>query len=61
MTTIVDEEKVRRALAWISEERRQRPQAKTERLVEEASTQFDLTPSAEEWLRRILREGPLSG
>ena len=54
----MSDEQVRRALQWISDRRRERPEAKAERLIEEAATRFDLTPKAEAWLRELLKADP---
>lgn len=54
----MSDEQVRRALQWISDRRRERPDASSERLIEEASTRFDLTPKAEAWLRELLKASP---
>jgi hypothetical protein len=51
MSTIVGhDEKLRRAIQWISDERRARPGANPIKLAQEASSRFDLPPSAEAWL-----------
>lgn len=51
-------ENLRRALAFIAEERTARGDAALPRIIEEASMQFDLSPAEEEWLYfTIQREG----
>lgn len=45
-------ESLRRAVRWISDRRRDEPQAKIARLIDEASLRFDLTPLEADWLWR---------
>jgi hypothetical protein len=52
-------ETIRRALAWISDERAARPEASLVRLIEEASVGFDLSPAEEEWLLQLMTVLPL--
>ncbi len=51
-------ETIRRALAWISDERIARPDAKIVELIESASVAFDLSPAEEEWLLRLMAAPP---
>jgi hypothetical protein len=46
-------EALRRAIRWLSDERRHDAQA-----IDEAARRFDLTPAEEEFLLRWLREQP---
>jgi hypothetical protein len=57
MTLLPDGESVRRALAWISDERRLDPTKKLATILEEASVRFDLSPAEEAWLFRTLTSG----
>ncbi len=51
MSTILSPDEVlHRAVVWISEQRRANPQLNALKLVQEASTRFDLPPTAEAWL-----------
>lgn len=50
-------EKLRRAVKWISDERRADPDRKLAPLVDEAALRFDLSPADQDWLTRALREG----
>jgi hypothetical protein len=56
-TIITPSETMKRAVRWISEERRQRPGAKLFELVSEAGRRFDLAPSEEEGLFTFLKSG----
>lgn len=60
MTTILSSDEIlHRAVQWISAERTANPHASVVKLVQEASTRFDLPPSAEEWLMETFgREHP---
>ncbi|RIK94790.1 MAG: hypothetical protein DCC71_23140 [Proteobacteria bacterium] len=56
MTGILPEgENVRRALRWIAEERRARPDAPLAKLLDEAMRRFDLTPIQCERLVELYR------
>ena len=62
MSTIVTgSELLQRALRWISDERRARPQASTMALVEDASIRFNLSPAQSEWLMSTLSRPPSAG
>jgi hypothetical protein len=55
VTTIISgSEEVRRALAWISDRRREDPKARTLDLVDEAGRRFNLSPIQEQWLLTTL-------
>jgi hypothetical protein len=56
MSILPPGEQLRRAVEWISEERRAQPARSTLALVEEAAMRFDLGPNQEEWLLRMLIE-----
>jgi hypothetical protein len=49
-------EALRRAMRWLSEQRRADPSAPRARLVNEAAQRFDLTPKDEEFLLLEWRE-----
>jgi hypothetical protein len=58
MTTVQPEgEDLRKAVKWISEERKYDPEAKTSRLIEEACLKFDLSPMDAEYLLNFLKAG----
>jgi hypothetical protein len=48
-------EDLRKAVKWISEERKYDPQAKTSKLIEEACLKFDLSPMDAEYLLNFLK------
>jgi hypothetical protein len=50
-------EDLRRALAWITDERQSRPTEKVFKILEEAAVRFNLSPAQEEWLLRMLTGG----
>jgi hypothetical protein len=51
MSTILPpSDKLRRAVEWISTERRDRPKVPLATLVSEAALRFDLSPSETEWI-----------
>jgi hypothetical protein len=57
MTTIQPEgENLRRAVKWISEERKYGPQKKPSKLIEEACFRFNLTPVDAEYLSKFMRK-----
>lgn len=43
-------EGIQKALRWLSERRREDPQAKRNKLIEEAGVRFDLTPAEVQFL-----------
>ena len=49
---------LRRALAFISDERSASPKRPLAQLLDEASRKFDLSPAQEAWLFRALTEKP---
>ena len=57
MTTVQPEgEDLRKAVKWISEERKYDPEAQTSKLIEEACLKFDLSPMDAEYLLNFLKE-----
>ncbi len=56
MTTVQPEgEDLRKAVKWISEERKYNPEAKPTKLIEEACLKFDLSPMDAEYLNKFLK------
>ncbi len=49
-------EDLRKAVEWISEERKYGPEKKLIKFVEEASLKFDLSPKDGEFLMRFFKE-----
>ena len=57
MTTVQPEgEDLRKAVKWISEERKYDPQAQLSKLIEEACLKFDLSPMDAEYLLKLLKQ-----
>jgi hypothetical protein len=57
MTTVQPQgEDLRKAVKWISEERKFNPDAKLSKLIEEACLKFDLSPMDAEYLLKILKK-----
>jgi len=57
MTTVQPEgEDLRKAVKWISEERKYDPEAQTSKLIEEACLKFDLSPMDAEYLFNFLKQ-----
>ena len=57
MTTIQPEgENLRKAVKWISEERKYGPEKKPAKLIEEACFKFNLSPVDAEYLSKFVRE-----
>ena len=57
MTTVQPEgEDLRKAVKWISEERKYNPQATSAKLIEEACLKFDLSPMDAEYLSKFLKQ-----
>jgi hypothetical protein len=57
VTTVQPEgEDLRRAVKWISEERKFNPEAQTSKLIEEACLKFDLSPMDAEYLLKTLKQ-----
>ena len=52
-----DGENIRKAVKWISEERKFNPNAKSSKLIEEACLKFDLSPMDAEYLSSLLKQG----
>lgn len=48
---------VRNAVKWISAERQDNPDARLQKLIDQASTRFNLNPMETASLERLLREG----
>lgn len=58
MTTIQPQgENLRRAVKWISAERRDNPKASLSKLIDQACLTYNLTPAEAADLDRLLREG----
>ena len=56
MTTVQPQgEDLRKAVKWISEERKYNPQAQSLKLIEEACLKFDLSPMDAEYLLNFLK------
>lgn len=51
-------EALRRAVRWISDQRRDNPQARLAKLIDEAAQRFDLSPLESEYLFRALTASP---
>ena len=49
-------EELRKAVKWISEERRFNPEHKNSALIEEACLKFDLSPMDAEYLFNVLKQ-----
>lgn len=57
MSTIQSQsEMCRKAVAWIDEQQRDRPEAKQSTLLEEAAQRFNLGPADCEFLQRLFRK-----
>ena len=57
MTTVQPEgEDLRKAVKWISEERKFNPEAQTAKLIEQACLKFDLSPMDAEYLSNFLKK-----
>ena len=57
MTTVQPEgEDLRKAVKWISEERKFNPEVQTSKLIEQACLKFDLSPMDAEYLLNFLKE-----
>jgi hypothetical protein len=54
-------ETLRKAVRWISEQRRDDPGANIKKLVEEAGLRFDLPPLDQEYLWHTFVQAPASG
>jgi hypothetical protein len=51
-----ESEDLRKAVKWVSEERKYNPERSLKELIEAASLKFDLSPGDEEFLSRFVRE-----
>ena len=51
-----ESEEVRKAVKWVSEERKYSPEKSLNKLIEEASLKFDLSPTDAEFLTRFVKE-----
>ena len=51
-------EDLRKAVRWVSEERKFSPEKNLKQLVEEAGLKFDLSPKDQEFLARFVIENP---
>ena len=57
MSTVQPEgEDLRKAVKWISEERKYDPQTQLSKLIEEACLKFDLSPMDAEYLLKLLKQ-----
>ena len=57
MTTIQpDSEDIRKAVKWITEERQHSPTRPLQKLLEDASRKFDLSPLETEFLQRFVKD-----
>jgi hypothetical protein len=56
MNIVPEGESLRKAIQWVSEEIESRPEEKLHKLVEEACTRFDLSPSDSEFIIRFYRK-----
>jgi len=57
MTTVQPQgEDIRKAVKWISEERKYNPEAVLSKLIEEACLKFDLSPMDAEYLRNFFKK-----
>ena len=51
-----DGEDIRKAIKWISEERKYNPDAQDSKLIEDACLKFDLSPMDAEYLRNFMKK-----
>lgn len=59
MSIIPEGEQLRKAIKWVSDARKEDPNAKLYKLIEEACMEFDLSPKDEEFLLNFFtREAP---
>lgn len=56
MSIMPEGEQLRRAVAWISEQRQERPETSLFRIIEDACLKFDLPPKDEEFLLHCLTD-----
>ena len=58
MSTIISQsDKLKNAIEWISEKRKNNPNIKAMQLAEDASLRFDLSPRDSEFLLRFVKDG----
>ena len=58
MSTIIPQsDKLKNAVEWISEKRKNNPNNKAAQLAEDASLRFDLSPKDSEFLLRFVKDG----
>jgi hypothetical protein len=58
MSTIIPQsDKLKNAVEWISEKRKNNPNNKAAQLAEDASLRFDLSPKDSEFLLRFVKNG----
>lgn len=57
MSIVPEGEILKKAVKWVSEERKRKPEKKVEKLVEEACMKFDLPPKDAEFLMRLVCQG----
>ena len=59
MSTVIPQgDALKKAVAWISEQRKAKPDQNLSALADEASFRFDLSPKDGEFLLRFLKEDP---
>lgn len=56
MSITPDSEEIRRAVKWISEERKYKPDQSISKIIEEAVFKFNLSPSEAEFITRFVKE-----
>ena len=57
MTTIMPQsDPIKKAVAWLSEQRREQPDKSPQKIAEEAVTKFDLSPVEAEFLAKFAAE-----
>jgi hypothetical protein len=57
MSTVMPQgESLRNAVKWISEKRKENPDANLNKLVDDASFQFDLSPKDSQFLLRFVKD-----
>lgn len=60
MSIIPEGEDLRKAVKWVSEERKFNPEKKVGKLIEEAGLKFDLSPKDADFLMRCIEENDAS-
>lgn len=56
MSVAPEGDALRKAIRWVGEQRRERPEARLSELVDRAGKAFDLSPTEAEWLWTMLTE-----